>query len=390
MVCPSPQAQAGDLSIAYASDSGAGVGTDIFVSFASAEGRLAEEIVAALERAGHSCWYAPREVGGGADYATEIVSAVSRARRFLLLYSQAAEQSPHVGREIHLAAEHRVPIVPVRTVAIKPSGRYAYFLAGLQWIDLFDGERSAAVGRVVEAVGRDGQQQLPKVVHSAARLAIECGLVFVLLLAASWTLSGATDGPLFLRSGAGATAVLVMVSLVGVAVHVSQRLRPARAAKASMWGSVVCLCTAGVSLGGLVWLHGQWTLPVTISRKNFEYIGGTAEWPIVGQDTKDGFVGRILIPPQDWRTDDTNTEISSNSGEHERSPLRALLNSDNLSEFLDRLREHESAGYARMAAVYLALYVAGMLLFATALARLVALTGRFVLRRPDHASGAFS
>jgi hypothetical protein len=363
----------------------------VFVSFASADEKVAREIVAALEQAGHSCWFAPREVGGGRDYASEIDSAVRSAQRFLLLFSPAAEQSEHVRREIHLAAEYRTPIVPIRTAAVKPAGRYAYFLAGLQWIDLFGGQHDEVVARVVAAVGRDGEQQLPQVVHSPVWLAIECAFVLLLLLAASWMLSEATDGPLFLQSTAGAAAVLVVVSLLGVAVHVSRRVRLDRAARAPVWMSVVCLSAAGASLGSLAWLHGQWTHPLLL-RPEIVRNMGTVAWPIVpiSQLPEGGVFARVLIPPEEWRSESTKQYIKDNGTVMSQSPLKSVLSSDNSIDLMDRLREDETAGYWRMTAVYLTLSVAGVLLLAAALASLVALTKRFVARKSILASGAFS
>jgi hypothetical protein len=75
----------------------------VFISYSSPDAAIAADICGALERNGHSCWIAPRDVTPGAFYADAIVSAIDAASVVLLVLSQHAAASPHVVREIERA-----------------------------------------------------------------------------------------------------------------------------------------------------------------------------------------------------------------------------------------------------------------------------------------------
>ena len=86
----------------------------VFVSHASADTAIAEQVCAALERAGLRCWIAPRDVMPGTLYADAIVRAISNAKVVVLVLSENAVASPHVGKEIERSSSKRRPIVALR------------------------------------------------------------------------------------------------------------------------------------------------------------------------------------------------------------------------------------------------------------------------------------
>ena len=49
---------------------------DVFISYASHDSAVANDVAAALEGQGLKCWIAPRDVTPGAPYASEIVHAI--------------------------------------------------------------------------------------------------------------------------------------------------------------------------------------------------------------------------------------------------------------------------------------------------------------------------
>jgi hypothetical protein len=53
----------------------------------------------------------------------------------LLILTESAKASPHVLREIELAFNARIPILPVRLSGVLPSSDLAYFLSTTQWLD---------------------------------------------------------------------------------------------------------------------------------------------------------------------------------------------------------------------------------------------------------------
>jgi len=126
----------------------------LFISYASQDAAVAGTVVEALERAGLTCWIAPRNVVPGALYADEIVRAINEAQVVVLILSEQSVDSPHVGKEIERASSKRRRIVALRTTAVSLPRALEYFLSESQWIDVGAGGIEAAVARLVEAVRR--------------------------------------------------------------------------------------------------------------------------------------------------------------------------------------------------------------------------------------------
>ena len=55
----------------------------------------------------------------------------------VVLLSAAANASGHVAQEVRIAAKRRVPLLAFRVEAIEPATAMEYYLAGLQWLDVF-------------------------------------------------------------------------------------------------------------------------------------------------------------------------------------------------------------------------------------------------------------
>lgn len=111
------------------------MGHEVFISYASADAAAADEVVAALEAAGVSCWMAPRDVRPASDYAEEIIAAIHGARVLVLLFSKAANDSVHVRRELDRAVSAGLAVAPLRIEDLEPTGALDYYLAGRQWCD---------------------------------------------------------------------------------------------------------------------------------------------------------------------------------------------------------------------------------------------------------------
>jgi hypothetical protein len=130
----------------------------VFISYASQDAAVANAIVENLEQQGLKCWLAPRDVKPGAQYADAIVGAINEAKAVVLLLSQNAVVSSHVGREIERAASKHKPIIAVRIDAATLSRALEYFLSESQWIDAPAIGMPAALAKLAETVGqRSGQ-----------------------------------------------------------------------------------------------------------------------------------------------------------------------------------------------------------------------------------------
>src|ERR1700752_1050491 len=111
----------------------ANAGSDVFVSYATQDAEFANGIVEALEGQGLRCWIAPRDVVPGSLYADGIVRAINGAKVFVLVLSEHAVASSHVGKEIERASSKGRPIVAVRTDGAPLTPQFEYFLSESQW-----------------------------------------------------------------------------------------------------------------------------------------------------------------------------------------------------------------------------------------------------------------
>jgi hypothetical protein len=109
----------------------------VFVSYSLPDRECAFELVARLEARGISAWIAPRDISPSADWAEEIIEAISAARLMLLVFSAHSNASPQVRREVERAVHKELPVLPFRIEDIAPSRSLEYFLSSQHWLDAF-------------------------------------------------------------------------------------------------------------------------------------------------------------------------------------------------------------------------------------------------------------
>src|SRR6202171_5827554 len=132
----------------------AGNAREVFISYASQDAAVANAIVESLERHGITCWIAPRDVVPGSLYADEIVGAINDAKVVVLVLSEHAVASPHVGKEIERASSKRRRIIALRTDAAALTRSFEYFLSESQWIDVAVLGMPGALTKLTQAVGQ--------------------------------------------------------------------------------------------------------------------------------------------------------------------------------------------------------------------------------------------
>ena len=126
----------------------------VFISYASQDAGVANSIVENLEQHGIKCWIAPRDVTPGSQYADEIVGAINDAKVFVLVLSEHAVASPHVGRELERAASKRRRIIVLRTDAAPLTRSFEYFLSESQWLDVTALGVPEALTKLTQAAGQ--------------------------------------------------------------------------------------------------------------------------------------------------------------------------------------------------------------------------------------------
>lgn len=126
---------------------------DIFVSYSSEDRPLVERIVASIESESRRCWVAYRDIPPGVPaWAEPIVTAIASSRLVLVLLTTNSIPSIEVLREVTLAADERIPLLPV-TLDRTPlsAGLRYYFVAG-QRLDLSGASPAEQVRRIAPAV----------------------------------------------------------------------------------------------------------------------------------------------------------------------------------------------------------------------------------------------
>ena len=168
----------------------------VFVSYATADRKRALLVCKALERHEIECWIASRNVAPGENYQESIVRALRAARAMVLVFSDAANNSDEIKKELSLASRYHVPVVALRISDVEPSDAFAYELSTRQWIDAFDGwDRSIELlARRIGELQAGGasyppppaDRQRASSVHRRASIWFVVGAILVLLMAGAW------------------------------------------------------------------------------------------------------------------------------------------------------------------------------------------------------------
>lgn len=138
---------------------------DIFVSYSQPDRDSAFALVQKLEARGLSVWIAPRDVSPSADWAAEIIDAISSAKLMLLVFSGNSNDSDQVRREVERAVHKRLRILPFRIEDVLPSKSLEYFLSAQHWMDAFPPPLQPHFDRLCEhleaVLGEHSAQPLP-------------------------------------------------------------------------------------------------------------------------------------------------------------------------------------------------------------------------------------
>ena len=126
---------------------------DVFVSYSHVDKPVADAAVAALERRGIRCWIAPRDIIPGVDWSEAIIEALDACRVMLLVFSQHANESQQVKREVERAVAKGVPVMPLRIQDVPLAKSLEYFISMPHWIDALTPERQRDLDYLAETVG---------------------------------------------------------------------------------------------------------------------------------------------------------------------------------------------------------------------------------------------
>jgi hypothetical protein len=89
-----------------------------------------------------------RDIGPGENFQVSIVRAIRAAKVMVLVFSGNANNSEEIKKELVLAGQARLIVIPVRLEDVTPDEAFAYEFATRQWVDLF-GDWEQAIQQLV-------------------------------------------------------------------------------------------------------------------------------------------------------------------------------------------------------------------------------------------------
>src|SRR5262245_54681285 len=110
---------------------------DVFITHSSKDRQIAQAICTALEESNIKCWYAPRNIPGGASWTGSIIEGLNNSRLMVLVWSANSNASRHVTREVHHAFNKNISVIPFRIEDVPPNTELEYYLESVQWVDAF-------------------------------------------------------------------------------------------------------------------------------------------------------------------------------------------------------------------------------------------------------------
>ena len=195
----------------------------VFVSYATADRKEALSVCKAIERRGVKCWISTRDVEPGENYQESIVRALRESRAMVLVFSDAANNSDEIKKELSLASRYRVPVMALRIEDVEPSDAFAYELSTRQWIDAFESwDKSIdALVRKIEQVSAPSDEASRRNASEPRRRAAVTSRTRLVVLVSLFILAAIGISAWLMLRGDSGTAHTMQVRLAGF-----QRLSP--------------------------------------------------------------------------------------------------------------------------------------------------------------------
>jgi len=137
---------------------------DVFISYSSKDKTVANAACATLEGRKIRCWIAPRDVPPGMHYGAAIDNAISTSQVFVLLLSKGSNASDQVIRELEIAADNGIPIIPLRIEDMEPTEAVRYYIKSLHWLDAMTPPLERHLGKLaarIQALMSIGAEEQP-------------------------------------------------------------------------------------------------------------------------------------------------------------------------------------------------------------------------------------
>ena len=125
---------------------------DVFISHSLKDKATADAVCAKLEEEKVRCWIAPRDIRPGADWAKSIVAGLKSCKVMVLIFSSHSNNSQQVGREVKLAFEKGLTVMPFRIEDVMPGEDLEYYMTSVHWLDALTDPMERHIDRLATQV----------------------------------------------------------------------------------------------------------------------------------------------------------------------------------------------------------------------------------------------
>jgi hypothetical protein len=126
---------------------------DVFINHATAGKLTACAICSQLESIGIRCWILPRDLNMGIAWDQSIANAVKSCRLMILVLSDYATRSDRVERQLELAFNHGVMVIPFRIEPNSLVSEGQSSLDSVHWLDAVTPETARRLSSLCNLVG---------------------------------------------------------------------------------------------------------------------------------------------------------------------------------------------------------------------------------------------
>ena len=124
----------------------------IFISYSRKDRKIADWIARQLTAGGFEVWIDRRDIPGGVAWADTIAAAITEAEAFIVMLSPNSIESRQVLRELEIATQNNVRIIPLLLRHIELPDPITKILEGLQHI-VYWRRRQASVADLINSLG---------------------------------------------------------------------------------------------------------------------------------------------------------------------------------------------------------------------------------------------
>lgn len=132
----------------------AGAGYFVFISYSAKDKEVADTICRIVEAAGVRCWIAPRDVQPGREWRPSIIEAIEHCHVMVLVFSDDANRSSQVSREVEVAFDEGKTIIPFRIQNTEMNKSLRYCISSTHWLDALTPPLSEHADRLVATLVR--------------------------------------------------------------------------------------------------------------------------------------------------------------------------------------------------------------------------------------------